>query len=56
VCLRSSFFTTEVTKLLSIYIRDIRINKDIHSRQDDSYDQDSYDKQRAPHLNDVSNL
>ncbi|EDW79258.1 uncharacterized protein Dwil_GK25563 [Drosophila willistoni] len=31
VCLRSSFFTTEVTKLLSIYIRDIRINKDIHS-------------------------
>ncbi|XP_017000811.2 protein hobbit [Drosophila takahashii] len=38
VCLRSSFFTTEVTKLLSIYIRDIRINKDIHSRQDDTED------------------
>lgn len=34
--MRSSFFTTEVTKLLSIYIRDIRINKDINStRQDD---------------------
>ncbi|XP_034656577.1 protein KIAA0100 [Drosophila subobscura] len=32
VCLRSSFFTTEVTKLLSIYIRDIRINKDIPRR------------------------
>ncbi|XP_011201805.2 protein KIAA0100 [Bactrocera dorsalis] len=31
ICLRSSFFNTEVTKLLSIYIRDIRINKDIQS-------------------------
>ncbi|EDV50747.2 protein KIAA0100 [Drosophila erecta] len=45
VCLRSSFFTTEVTKLLSIYIRDIRINKDIHSRQDDS--QDTYELRRT---------
>lgn len=27
--MRSSFFNTEVTKLLSIYVRDIRINKDI---------------------------
>ncbi|XP_039488577.1 protein KIAA0100 [Drosophila santomea] len=45
VCLRSSFFTTEVTKLLSIYIRDIRINKDIHSRQDDT--QDTYELRRT---------
>ncbi|EDW50305.1 GM14064 [Drosophila sechellia] len=50
VCLRSSFFTTEVTKLLSIYIRDIRINKDIHRRQDDSYDQDSYELRRTQTL------
>ncbi|XP_017127031.1 protein KIAA0100 [Drosophila elegans] len=46
VCLRSSFFTTEVTKLLSIYIRDIRINKDIHSRQDDTAE-DFYELRRS---------
>ncbi|KAH8339800.1 hypothetical protein KR074_010953, partial [Drosophila pseudoananassae] len=45
VCLRSSFFTTEVTKLLSIYIRDIRINKDIHRWQDDP--QDFYELPRS---------
>ncbi|KAH8380297.1 hypothetical protein KR009_009804, partial [Drosophila setifemur] len=45
VCLRSSFFNTEVTKLLSIYIRDIRINKDIHTWQDDT--QDVYELRRA---------
>lgn len=31
IFLRSSFFSTEVTKLVSIYLRDIRINKDIQS-------------------------
>ncbi|XP_030385749.1 protein KIAA0100 [Scaptodrosophila lebanonensis] len=50
VCLRSSFFTTEVTKLLSIYIRDIRINKDIHSRQDDVGDDLYESRQRQNHL------
>lgn len=45
MCLRSSFFTTEVTKLLSIYIRDIRINKDIHRWQDDP--QDFYELPRS---------
>ncbi|XP_055909617.1 protein hobbit [Eupeodes corollae] len=35
ICLRSSFFNTEVSKLLSIYIRDIRINKDIDTKQND---------------------
>lgn len=29
--MRSSFFSTEVTKLVSIYLRDIRINKDIQN-------------------------
>lgn len=33
--MRSSFFNTEVTKLLSIYIRDIRINKDIQTTKND---------------------
>ncbi|XP_055610568.1 protein hobbit isoform X2 [Uranotaenia lowii] len=33
ICIRSSFFNSEVTKLLSINIRDIRINKDINRRQ-----------------------
>ncbi|XP_030570008.1 protein KIAA0100 [Drosophila novamexicana] len=50
VCLRSRFFTTEVTKLVSIYVRDIRINKDIHSnRQDDVSDGFYYEprKQKA---------
>ncbi|EDV96361.1 GH15243 [Drosophila grimshawi] len=47
VCLRSRFFTTEVTKLVSIYIRDIRINKDIHShRQDDVSDGCSYEPRK----------
>lgn len=46
--MRSSFFTTEVTKLLSIYIRDIRINKDIHSsRQDDVSDGGFYYEARS---------
>ncbi|XP_005187021.2 protein hobbit [Musca domestica] len=35
ICLRSSFFNTEVTKLVSIYIRDIRINKDIQTAKHD---------------------
>uniref|UniRef100_A0A1A9X0V8 FMP27/BLTP2/Hobbit GFWDK motif-containing RBG unit domain-containing protein n=1 Tax=Glossina brevipalpis TaxID=37001 RepID=A0A1A9X0V8_9MUSC len=35
VCLRSSFFNTEVTKLLSIYVKDIRINKDIQTKNDE---------------------
>ncbi|KAM7354827.1 bridge-like lipid transfer protein family member hobbit [Cochliomyia hominivorax] len=34
ICLRSSFLNTEVTKLFSIYIRDIQINKDIKSKTD----------------------
>lgn len=29
ITIRSSFFNTEVSKLLSITIRDIRVNKDI---------------------------
>ncbi|XP_053684386.1 protein hobbit [Sabethes cyaneus] len=33
ICIRSSFFNSEVTKLLSINIRDIRINKDVNRRQ-----------------------
>lgn len=33
ICIRSSFFNSEVTKLLSINIRDIRINKDINHRE-----------------------
>lgn len=46
--MRSSFFTTEVTKLLSIYIRDIRINKDIHSsRQDDVSEEGFYYEARS---------
>ncbi|XP_037044573.1 protein KIAA0100 isoform X2 [Bradysia coprophila] len=32
ICIRSSFFNSEVTKLLSINIRDIRINKDINKK------------------------
>ncbi|XP_058458931.1 protein hobbit isoform X2 [Malaya genurostris] len=32
ICIRSSFFNSEVTKLLSINIRDIRVNKDINRR------------------------
>uniref|UniRef100_A0A1Q3FY95 Putative conserved secreted protein n=1 Tax=Culex tarsalis TaxID=7177 RepID=A0A1Q3FY95_CULTA len=33
ICIRSSFFNSEVTKLLSINIHDIRVNKDINRRQ-----------------------
>ncbi|XP_017843588.2 LOW QUALITY PROTEIN: protein KIAA0100 [Drosophila busckii] len=47
VCLRSSFFTTDVTKLLSIYIRDIRINKDIHSSRQDELNDVGYLEPRA---------
>ncbi|XP_021696070.1 protein KIAA0100 isoform X1 [Aedes aegypti] len=41
ICIRSSFFNSEVTKLLSINIRDIRVNKDINRRQQNQFQSSS---------------
>ncbi|XP_055631118.1 protein hobbit isoform X2 [Toxorhynchites rutilus septentrionalis] len=46
ICIRSSFFNSEVTKLLSINIRDIRINKDINRRQQQTQNSNQHQNQQ----------
>lgn len=53
ITIRSSFFNSEVSKLLSITIRDIRINKDINEANaaDGASDRTSEDNSTEPNLN-----
>lgn len=53
ITIRSSFFNSEVSKLLSITIRDIRINKDINEANatDGSGDRTGEDNSTESNLN-----